>query len=266
MSHQPWSHSKKSVADQCPRRFYHKYVARPRTHKEYVSSSAGRIGNAVHILLENLVQGRNSKSTFIRAVSGLTSEEIFEVKAYRDGIFRFLERFDAWCKKRNVAPCDVYPEMGVAFTEDGEIVDYWDKRAFWRGKLDLGVKVRDAKTGDVSMVIIDHKTGTRKPDKEAAYHEQLNAYVIGAFYMDPSIVGVQTLLHWVGEDLREDMYAFGPYRDRADIELNLIPKFFDAYNATEQAATTYVDEDTSPPQEDYYCSWCEYAYCCPLKA
>lgn len=264
MNQRPWSHSRKSVADTCALRFFHKYVSDPRTPKQPVSSSAGRIGNAVHILLEHLVQGRDPQRTFIRACSGLTHEEIHEVKAYRDGIFRFLDRFEEWCDKRNIAPDDVYPEMEVAFTEEGDIVDYWDSNAFWRGKLDLGVRVM--RDDGPSMVIIDHKTGSRTPEKDKKYNEQLEAYAIGAYYKYPDIVGVQTLIHWVGADLREDMYAFGAYRPRAEIELTLIPKFFSSYATTEARVGTVTDEASAEPTAGHYCRWCEYAYACPLKA
>lgn len=259
----PWSHSRSSVAQQCGLRFHHKYFAR--TPKEAVDSSAGRIGIAVHAILEKILKGKNPKQAYVSSVAGLTKKERTEVLSYRDGVHRFTERIQKFFLKKDIRPDQIFPELDISITENGDVTGYWDDDSYWRGSLDLGVLVENGPKGVPSFLIMDHKTGTSKPEKSERYHSQLRDYVAAAFYKYPDVQAFQPVLHWVGADLREDMYDFGDYMPRAQVEAEVLPLFFKKYRHSEGLASQYTDLEEIEPSPGYYCNWCEYAYCCPAK-
>lgn len=259
----PWSHSRSTVATQCGLRFHHKYYAK--SPKDAVDSSAGRIGIAVHAILEKILKGKDPKEAYVTSVQGLTKKERTEVLSYRDGVHRFTERIQSFFEKKNVPSENIFPELCISITQDGGLTGYWDDDSFWRGYLDLGILVKDGPKGVPSFLIMDHKTGSAKPEKSKKYHSQLLDYVAAAFYKYPQVGGFQPVLHWVGADLREDMYDFGEYMPRAQVEAEVLPAFFEKYRRSEDLASQYTDLEEIEPNPGYYCNWCEYAYCCPAK-
>ena len=91
MSHAPWSISKANVAHECTYRFHLRYSKKVSGHR--VENSAGRIGSAVHEILERMLKGGDFKLAFVASATKLTRPEILELKTYETGIKRFLTIF-----------------------------------------------------------------------------------------------------------------------------------------------------------------------------
>jgi hypothetical protein len=255
MSNAPWSISKANVAHQCTLRFHLQYNKRAKGHR--IESSAGRIGSAVHEILERMLKGEEFRPSFMAAsMQTLTRPEILELKTHKDGIHRFLDIFKKWRAK--MGRPEVYPELQLAITTDLVETGYWDKDVFFRGVLDISAVV--TKGDEKYAIIIDHKTGEVSDIEK--YADQLESYVALASVIYPEIVGAQAAIHWVRaqEAANQKPVVWGPMYRRPEIESTILPKFL-AHLA--QAETLVQGRPT--PTEGWYCQFCQYQDICPVK-
>ena len=250
MSHAPWSATKASVALACGRRFFLKYVKREQGLEP--ASSHGRVGNAAHVLVEMILKGRTPESAYIRAVTDkeLTKTERQSVGEYMDSAESFKARVDAFKAKYGMDNVTVLQELPLAFDANMRAVDYWDKNALWRGKLDAVMIV--AHKGRTHITVIDHKTGTRNDEKEDSYRSQLESYVVALLAKYPDAEAVVPAIHWMKSDDEAQRMQFFPAISAADIRTQVWPKVV-AYYASAEAAT-----QSTAPTLGWYCSYCEY--------
>jgi hypothetical protein len=257
MSFSPWSISKAQIAYGCTLRFNHMYVQR--TPKKKGSNQASRIGSAVHLLLEYMLDGRTFEDGFRAGAMKyeLTHKELLEFKTFRAPVRRFMDKFAAYKEKFDVE--EILLERKVAVDENLEIVENFfdNEKIYFRGVIDLGVLIR---RGDKRyLVIIDHKSGEPKDISE--YMDQLNGYLVVATAMYPDIAGAQAAIHWLRaeEALDQKVVEWTPMIARAVIDTKLLP-WFHGYLGGAQT----LGEEEPKPTAGWYCQFCEYRPECPL--
>ena len=260
MDFTPWSVSKADTAHACNQRFHFKYAS---TEKGYqVTRSDGRIGRAVHHILELMLQGTEFSAAFRGAAinNGLTRKEMYELKTFTDKIHRFMKRYADWSSRYKIE--EELVERQIAIREDITECGYWDSDAYLRGVIDLGVRVR---RGDATyLIVIDHKSG--QPKEIDNYKNQLWAYHVMALGAYPDIAGVQAAIHWLrAEDVLEErgeqkVIEWYPMQSAETIRETMVPWLHD-YLGTAQAQ----GEAEPVPTEGWYCNFCEYQHVCPLK-
>jgi hypothetical protein len=256
MSHAPWSISKANVAHECTLRFHLRYTKRAAGRR--IENSAGRIGTAVHEILERMLRGEDFRMSFMSAaMENLTRNETLELKTHEVGIKRFFDIFAKWRDK--MGRPEVYPELQLAITKDLTETGYWDDDCYFRGVLDVSCVVTRA-GGDKYAIIIDHKSGDVSDIEK--YEDQLDAYVALASIIYPEVVGAQAAIHWVKaqEALDQKTIAWGQLYMRPQIETHILPKFLGHLEAAEELV-----QARPTPTEGWYCQFCEYQDSCPIK-
>ena len=255
VSHAPWSISKANVAHECTLRFHLRYTKK--ATGRHVESSAGRIGTAVHDIIDRMLRGENYPSAFkSAAIKNLTRPEILELKTHERGILRFMAMFADW-RARQGRP-EVYSELQAAITEDKTATGYWDADCYFRGVMDISAVV--TKVDDKFAVVIDHKTG--QVSDIAKYQEQLEAYVVFAAIIYPDVSGAQAAIHWIQaeEALEQKPIVWAPMYRRDVIENVIAPRVFARLRSAEE-----LSRGRPTPTEGWYCDFCEYRDSCPIK-
>lgn len=252
----PWSISKAKVAYDCNQRFFWKYQERLKGRR--VERSEGRLGTAVHQILERTLQGDEYDKAFRMAAidAKLTRNEMLTLATFRDSVMRFLERFGAWCEKYGVKKEDILIEEELSITANLTPTGYWSTDSLMRGLIDIGVRVR--LDGKLFIVIIDHKTGN--PREMDEYVTQLKAYGVMACAFYPEVEGVQPVIHWPKAEEPQDVFDWGPMWTREQIETELVPwlhSFLDGANERGLAEPK--------PVVGWYCEYCEFRHRCPLQ-
>ena len=251
---QPWSTSKIDVAKSCTLRFHLKYLKK--TPGEPVDRNDGRIGSAVHLILEKMLQGDDYKTAFTHAAlySNITYKETLLLKEFETSILRFVGKFDDLKEKSTIV--SVTTEQQVAITEDLRPCDYWDKAAWLRGVIDLAVHVK--RQDKTYLLVIDHKSGEIKDINN--YKMQLFSYIVMGLAHYPDIDGVQPAIHWLRaeEALKQKPVEWMKMTLLDSIQSDVIPELRAYVLAAEEAAA-------QPPRPSlgWYCDFCEYRKMCP---
>lgn len=166
----PVAHSYTSITsfETCPKRHYHLRVVKDVSEPP---SEALTWGNTVHKALENRL---------------------------RDGtpLPAKLATYEPYAAKLAAKPGTLMVEEPIALTRDMKRVDWWDKAAWLRGKLDVAVK------NGTKAAILDWKTGSRKPD-----NDQLTLFADLAFTVYPDVEQVTTGFIWL-KDSKIDQSVF----------------------------------------------------------
>lgn len=265
MSFAPWSISKAQVAHTCGMRFDYTYVNRK--PKRATANTAGRIGSAVHRVLELMVKGYSFEDAFRAAVMhrqvgaelelGLTHKEMLELKSYRSSVHRFMEKFEAYKAQFEIE--GVFVELKVAVDANLDLVENWfdNDTVYFRGIFDLAVLLR--RNGQQYLVIIDHKSGDPKDITE--YMDQLNAYLVMAVCLYPDLAGAQAAIHWLRaeEELEQPVVEWTPLRSRSYIDAQVVP-WLHQYLSDAQVAA----EASQAPTAGWYCEFCDFRHLCPL--
>lgn len=134
----PQSHSSLNVFETCPRQYEAKYITK---EVKYVQSAAAAWGDEVHKALESFL------------VSQATVSLPTNMAQYQKWGEVILRRADSIGGR-------VLAEVSMGITKDGQGVDYWDKRAFFRGKGDVLILAPEKKCAEN----YDWKTGKIKND------------------------------------------------------------------------------------------------------
>lgn len=252
----PWSISKGKVAHNCTLRFNLKYVEK--AEKQKVEASAGRIGAAAHVFVEECLKGVDYKKAYKKAVMSqvLTREETLELATFKNASLDFVDRFTKWRENMGVSESDFFIEKEVAFDRNKNESEYWGDNTFFRGKWDVGAIVRQ--NNRMYVVILDHKSGQPKEDL-GRYRNQLWSYIASAYVMFPQMAGAQTAIHWMKEEDRSNAIAWGPMVSADNIEEKVMPWFWDYFEEAEEKGVS-----DPVPSEGWYCDYCEYKYRCPL--
>lgn len=247
-----WSFSKAGVALSCPAQFKHKYVLKTASAP---STTDANIGIAAHSILEFLTGGASYAESRKIALekTPLTSSELEELHMFEDAILAFMKRFDMFCKRNNVV--EVLREADWAFDADFNPCAFFDKNAYFRGKVDLAMKTA---AGD--LFIIDHKSGSAKDlTKDYKKRQQLNSYAVLALASVPDIGGVRAGIHF----LQTQDIPFMDYVRVDDIRKRHVPWLFDYLN---DAAEACADPFPAKAKMRWPCEWCGYQAACPAFA
>ena len=153
------SHSYSSIKqyDQCPRKYYHMRIAKDVKDEQ---GEQAAYGEWVHKAFEEFVRDKKPLPTTL-AVWGSALEK-----------FLLLE---TECEKE------------IVLDENLQPLDDWFHPAAWlRGKIDLMVRLSPG-----SMLVIDYKTGKRKPD-----FDQLEMFALFVFTYFPEVEVVMGAFLW----------------------------------------------------------------------
>ena len=156
----PIAHSYTSITsyETCPKRHYHLRVA-----KDVVEppTDALKWGEVVHKALENRLRD---------------GTELPEKLAHYESYAALIEEM----------PGEKLVEEAIALDKNFQRVDWWDKAAWLRAKLDVGV------VANTKAAIFDWKTGKRKPD-----NDQLDLFAGVAFAVLPEVQQITTGFIWL---------------------------------------------------------------------
>lgn len=243
LKHAPWSPSKVDKAMQCAYSFHKLYTDRvPRTSNTYA-----RTGVAVHRAQELILEGKKATLAVEQAIeesTDLTHDEKELVQTFIDSMVAFSARLERFKRKHGIEK--ILLEEKWAITADFEPCDFKDPRAMIRGVVDLAMV-----TGQGYVIIIDHKSGKKKPVNKFAL--QLDTYIVMAHAHFPECKGVQAALHFVAHsDIKWDTP-----RKPAQITKVLRP-WLKNHLIT---ATNHVTERTT--HTGWWCNWCEFKPQCP---
>lgn len=193
----PWSFSRIKAFDTCPKQFYHTYILKEFPYEE---TEAMRYGTEFHKAAEE----------FIRDAKPVPERFAFAAPALQ-----------ALADK----PGDKHCEMKFGLTRDLKLCDFFDKRVWFRGVVDLAIV--DGET----CTIVDYKTG-----KSSRYAEkgQLELMALAIFKWFPKVTKIRAgLLFVIPGEMVKDTYTI-------DREGEMWAKWFAEYAKMEKAAETGV--------------------------
>jgi len=147
MKYAPYSFSRLSEYQRCPRKFYFKYIERlPDLLQE-----AGRFGKIVHELISYALE----KQTFNQAIlARLSPAEANEAIDMLEKALQF---------KQNIPLLEEYgTEIQFAIKASGELTDFNDSNALLRGVIDYAILIEGIDR-QIKM-LVDWKTGHNPPD------------------------------------------------------------------------------------------------------
>lgn len=262
IAHGPWSISKANMLGLCSKQYLHKYVEKlPETRK----STQAMGGVAAHTLQEMALRTPTQTGDDLRMKvgeiiekDGLTHAESGEITAKIPAVLDFTDRIQKFKKANNVTLELI--EHKLAIDANGNGVDFFDnKNAIIRGVIDYA-----ALTADGILMVVDHKSGRKKPIKE--HSTQFYAYMamsIGNFG-EHEVRGVQSAINYFGEP-RLDWFPRlngqpGPW-SRAEIQSHVLP-WLEAYLNKLTRKLVLVDERTPEATTGWQCEYCGYANLC----
>ena len=184
-------------------------------------------------------------------------EEALKVRAKLPVVSDYLDRIQAFKRKNKVVK--EFIEAQFAILPDFTATTFDDKRAILRGVVDHGLQLENG-----LLIVIDHKSGKRKPVQE--HEAQFSAYKLMAAAQHPEIIGVQCAIHYIGNP--ELQWGIGPISKapapwlRKDIEKTLRPWLVHWLNARTPALQEAAQENP-PGKPGWPCDYCGYVSRCP---
>ena len=204
----PWSYSSLTAFETCPKKYYHLRIAKDVLDPP---GEAAVWGQTVHKHLEEFVR---DGTILPKSLSYLT------------GIVSLIAN----------KPGDKLVEAQMAITPGYSPTNWFDKQAWCRGIVDVGI-VRDDRA-----VLLDYKTGKRKPDIDQL---QLFAGLVFSHY--PAVNSVRTGFLWLKEG-RMDSDVF-KREQVSDIWKTFIPRV--------RRMEIAYEEDKWPAKPSGLCrAWC----------
>jgi hypothetical protein len=190
LEHAPWSISKASCADICPKQFEFKYILKAAQGPQ---ASASQVGTVSHKILELRAGGVSAKQaeTAALAETPLTTQEQEDLHTLKEAIDIFLRDFDAFCKKNGVI--EVYREKKWGLDVEGNAVDFFSPKVFFRGVLDLGCLTKEH-----DLIVMDHKSGFAKDiQKDQKFRRQLNSYAVMGLANIEGLQGARGMINFL---------------------------------------------------------------------
>jgi hypothetical protein len=241
----PWSASKVSTALRCPRLYHFKYV--DRVPEPEVMPEA-RIGKAIHLALEKVLQGAPVEEATAAARAELPEGvEQLRFDNLAPGIAPFVQRIGQFRRRRRVVRQMV--EFQIAVREDLTVTQFYAGDAYYRGVLDAGYVFDDD-----TIALVDHKTGVRIPG--TSINDQLDGYAVLAQSWLRGARRFWLGVHWVAERAVE----WGPPVEPAEVTGRLLPNVLDNIEA---AALAIDDGPRTNPGS--WCERCSYRTICPAS-
>lgn len=246
IEHNPWSPSKANLAAQCGLAFKLRYIDKVPSETR---GSAAKVGVAVHLAQETLLQGGTASAAIDTAISfhkeELTESEQETVRTFTHSIDSFKKKLDRFRESHKVT--DLFLEKKWACTVNYTACSYdATDTAIVRGIVDLGLCLVNG-----YVIIIDHKSGRVRPAQY--YRTQLDFYSIMALAQYPDAKGVQCALNYLAAD---KVVWNAPIRSDY-IRKMLQPWLLDYLAARTKNAANPV------PRTGVHCRWCDYKKLCP---
>ncbi len=244
----PYSPSKISTWESCPRKFDYYYVSKVPTKSEYKIHFTR--GSIIHSFLEN-----HSKSTVEKLAALKTDKSILKSPYYTKDMVK--ECFDVYktfiatdLGKRLLDYKLLSTELSIALDKKLNSCDFWDENALFRGYIDA-IFV-DEETDHV--YIVDWKTGK---DRSVGLYQQSPDQLLmyAAWYFN----------HLPVEDLTIE-YVFVEHND-AHLDFRLSRDRIEHYNKMLVKKILRIEKDTEfAKNEGPLCNYCEfYTLCNPPK-
>ncbi len=244
LDYAPWSTSKASSAEQCPKRFWFTYVEKKKSPGPMNADAL--VGQATHTILEFMLSGRSWKLAYEAAQDkyDLTSTDLDRIRNLRFGCDDFMERYRKFIN--TYPPTKTWIEKKLAVDLDGNQIEFFNNKGFFRGVVDLTLIQQEP-----HAIIIDHKTG--KGRSMHYYRDQFDGYIILAKGLIPQLEGAKVGINFVKHsELRfselEDVTDIEPYWDKLVTRLNSCTR------------DTHRFEETRVSK---LCNWCDHKVHCP---
>jgi hypothetical protein len=209
-----WSHTSLTAFETCPKQYYHTKVAKD-VAQDFGEAAAW--GNKVHKLLEERLTLSTPLPDYLQHCEPIVKDILS-----RDG--------------------QLLVEEKVALDKDLRPVTFFAKDAWCRGVLDVG------KVNERNAVILDWKTGKRKPD-----NDQLKLFAAFTFAKFPWVEKIATAFVWL-KDNKLDKKVFTRKQDLAGIWSEVMPRV----NRLDAA----YQKDSWPAKPNGLCkAWCPVKSC-----
>jgi CRISPR/Cas system-associated exonuclease Cas4 (RecB family) len=241
LKYAPYSFSKISVFEQCPRKFKYQYIDKlPVPRKPQIHNDRGKL---FHLLLEHDGDLKKVKETKdwkeIISHNLLSKENIKEVfSIYKN----FISSKEGQSILKHKALLKEFP---LGLNENLEIVKYDDKDVVLRGFIDACYILEDR--SDVCLVI-DWKSGKKKTKEQQSW-AQLLWYSLGLFSQNPELEKIILVFAYVEHNHLNTKVVY-----RKDIE-----KYKKALHDKIQKIETEKD---FPKEESPLCSYCDFEEFC----
>jgi len=193
-NYRPYSYSRLSLHDQCPRKFKYSYI--DKLERGPTDRTALLKGGAVHSILENYPNRTTHKLAH----------------KYHHIVDKFL---NGEVSQKYFGDVSFMNEVSFGLTEELEPTTYGDKKALFRGKIDR-VQVIDN-----LLYLCDWKTGKYREERFQDFR-QLLFYAIYFFRRYPNINKIKICYVYVEHDLENEMildreYLFNYVKQLTDI-------------------------------------------------
>lgn len=235
-----WSYSRLADYRKCPRRFKYKHIEK---RKEPEGPALAR-GNAMHDALQRYIENRikvlPKKLTLPPGKDGKKAPPDatrFEVSKPVKSVLDELR------KHQKSKPIDVLCELQYAVDSKWRPVDWFDRTAWLRAKLDVRQRLGGVSQPPIVRVL-DHKSGKVYPD---AHAEQLEIYAAIVLPHEPSVAEIIAGMLYIDQP---DAPTFATFK-AADV-----PKLQKKW--TKLAAPIFKDK-TFKAKPSSECNWCPFS-------
>lgn len=256
LSFAPWSISKVNSLSICPRQYNFKYIEK---QKEANKSKESRLGVLGHKVIEELLNHPEKEASDIIEVLSeeekLSDDEKLELLIKATPINQFSDRINNFKEKNGVHT--TINEHKLAIGADFSSMPFESNKSLLRGIIDYGMITKEN-----ILVIIDHKTGKKRPIAE--HSTQFNAYMLltlAAFDVD----AIQCGIHYVGaKDVAWGLHRDGSNRPWLKEEIKVYTRkwLVNYLNALEPKVNSLMNKQINH-KTGWQCAWCSYSDRCP---
>lgn len=254
LKYAPWSISKANLLVLCGQQFEHKYVTKA---KEVRKSSSSRVGVVAHSLLEAELTKPGQELVALldatREKDALTTEEYREVLTRIPAIADFGKRIRKF-KEANGVKQELI-EHKLAIKSDFTRTTFFDNGGLLRGVLDHGMI-----TQDNVMIVLDHKSGRKKPMSE--HSTQFYAYMLMVVANFP-VSAVQCGINYIGSqtvDWFPKQNGESGAWSREDI--SKLQPWLATYLNNSSSKLRMIEEHAVLPETGWQCEFCGYVDSC----
>lgn len=259
LKYKPWSISKANLFAMCARQGSKKYVEKL---KEGKKSTQSRVGVSAHALQEvarktplDLAQLTGELATIVQR-DDLTTAEAAEVRSKLPAIMDYVERVNRFKVQHGVK--QEFTEYQIAIDAEGKGSAFFDNdNTLLRGVIDDAMWTQD----DI-LVVVDHKSGRKKPISE--HSTQFYAYMAMCVGVFPELKGIQCAVNYFGSPRLEWFPRFdgasGPWT-REEIE-SIVQPWIATYLNKLSKRLQLVDAGEAPAETGWQCDYCGYVDSC----
>lgn len=223
MKYNPYSYSKISVYNQCPKKFKYKYIDKVKV--PYVYSEPLIKGGCIHSILEYHPDKSPHKHQ----------------EKYQYIVDNFLDTDLG----REIFMYDGKCEIDFGLTRKLEPCDYYNKEALFRGSVDRMLYNESQN----KMILLDYKSGNI-PDEKYMSYKQLSWYALYFFIKYPKLENIQISYVYVEHNEKERSLTFSR-NNINELKIDLLK------NITNIEVTNDFSTNTSS-----LCEYCEYQEHC----